>query len=69
MVLTVDNVRSTWQCGMKEQGIVTDTTGTVPIQKSHPFLVSKLLVISWKARKMKMKALGMFFFFLEKSLT
>lgn len=36
--------------------------GTVPIHKSHPFPVSKLLIISWEARKKKMKGQEIFFF-------
>lgn len=66
MVSTVDSVRSPWQCGMKEQGVGTDMTGTVPIHKSHPFPVSKFLIISWQARKKKMKGQEIFFVFFWK---
>lgn len=34
MVSTVDSVRSTWQCGMKKQGVGADMTGSTNTQES-----------------------------------
>lgn len=47
---------------MKEHRVGADMAGTVPIHKTHPLLVSKLLIISWKAWKKKMRGQEFFFF-------
>lgn len=47
---------------MKEHRVGADMASTVPIHKTHPLLVSKLLIISWKAWKKKMGGQENFFF-------